>query len=193
MMDFIEKNISLRIFNYLRIRHGYSLRYNLVIPLATTAAVTGSLYYFKGDVRIVTSDGLVAGFSQILAILAPFYIASLAAVSTFVGQNGFDREFQMKDPLEIRHLYKGQWVTRALTLRQFLSLLFGYCSAMSMVLFLFSLITPFLVGELPVLSAAGQFWSWIALIGFLFAFFHMLVATLLGMYYLSDKMHRPED
>ncbi|WP_225028547.1 hypothetical protein [Xinfangfangia pollutisoli] len=99
----------------------------------------------------------------------------------------------MTDSLEIRHLDKGQWVIRELTMRQFLSLLFGYCSAISMILFLFSLIVPFLIGPDAKFEGASFLLQWVGFVIFLFLLFHMLVATFLGMYYLSDKMHRPEE
>ena len=192
MMSGIEKIIALRILNYWRVRHGYARQYNIFIPFFLTFVVSISILEFSTNLNFSGSNGLLGKFSQILAILAPFYIASLAAVTTFAAQTNFDEPFLMVSPPKISHFEQGQWIERLLTLRQFLSLLFGYCSVISFFLFLISIFVPSVF--LTEACCKSDLFYWgdrVFLIVFLFAFCHMLVATLLGLYYLCDKMHRP--
>jgi hypothetical protein len=141
-------------------------------------------------VNIFGEDGVVSKFSQILAILAPFYIAALAAVSTFSASSKFDEQLRMAAPPRIYLLDKGKWEERYLTLRHFLSMLFGYCAVVSFCLFFFTIFAPIVSEQLASAGVGIKFGSEFIFFTFLFTLFHMITATLLGMYYLSDKMHR---
>ena len=143
------------------------------------------------DPDIYGHSGLIAGFTQILGILAPFFIASLAAVATFAANELFDTKFQMVEALTLDRLERGQWRTRTLTVRQFLSLLFGYCGFVSLLLFLISLVAHVIApGVSIVLGGLSPALGTIFFVLYLFAFFHMMTATVIGIYYLSDRMHR---
>ncbi len=190
-MRFIERFVFLRNLNYLRVEHAYSRQFNLYIPAALTALFLGLIFGFSSEPNVFGPSGLLSGFSQLLAILAPFFIASLAAVATFAGNAIFDEKFQMEEPVKITILSQGRWVERHLTLRQFLSLLFGYCGVISLLLFLVTLVSPIIsMGVATALGKASGIIGNLVLIVFSFLFFHMITATLLGLYYLSDKMHR---
>lgn len=191
MLNFIEKTVFLRTLNYIRIEHGYRKQFHFVIPSVLSALILLPIFIFASDPNIFGQGGLLAGFSQLLAILAPFFIASLAAVATFAANETFDKKFKMAEPVQLNVLEKGKFKTRDISLRQFLSLLFGYCGVISLTLFLITLVGPI------ISSGLADFFGWwasclgkIFFILFVFIFCHMITATLLGLYYLSDKMHR---
>ncbi len=191
MLRVIEKTVFLRTLNYLRVEHSYRRQFNLILPLLFSALILAPIYAFASNPNIFGSDGLVAGFSQILAILAPFFVASLAAVATFAGNAQFDERFQMNEPVKLQVLERGQWRERHLTLRQFLSLLFGYCGVTAMFLFLVTLISPIISsGVAEAFGDVSGFAGVVFFAVFVFLFSHMLTATMLGLYYLADRMHR---
>lgn len=192
MTSFIETNVPLRIFGYLRIKHGYRMHYNIWIPGFLTGLFFVGAISIADELPSVGDKGLLGDFSQLLAILSPFYLAALAAVSTFGGKVNFDSPIEMKNPPEITHFVKGRWDTpKVLTTRQFLSLLFGYCAAVSIILFLVTVLS-----EKANAINVGAAWSarfyldYGISLSFLFVFFHMITASFLGIYYLSDKIHR---
>lgn len=190
-MKALEKHVFLRTLNYLRISHEYCVSFNVVFPSALTLFITLLLFFFGNDPNIYGKDGMLGGVASLLAILTPFYIASLAAVATFQGTGSFDEKFSMTKPVELKILERGQWKVMHLTTRHFLSMLFGYCSMASLALFLFTILAPIIAGKLSELF--GDFSNcvgWLGLTVFLFIFSHMLTTTILGMYFLSDRIHR---
>ena len=190
-MKFIEKSVFLRPLNYLRVRHEYAVRFNLIVPTAATTLFTLLLFRLSVDPDIYGHNGLIAGFTQMLGVLAPFFIASLAAVATFSANKLFDTKFRMKETLSLERLEKGTWRTRLLTVRQFLSLLFGYCGFVSLMLFLTSLIVPVIAPGISLLFGDwSQVFGLMFFVFYLFVFFHMMTATIIGIYYLSDRIHR---
>lgn len=190
-MKVIEQSIFLRPFNYLRVRHDYSVRFNLVVPMVLAAILCSIILGFSHDPNLFRDDGLIDGFTQLLGILAPFYVASLAAVATFGANKLFDEKFAMAEALTIERLESGQWKTRDLTVRQFLSLLFGYCAVISLVLFLFSLIGPVIApGVAQFVGPSAQVFGRLIFVCYMFVLAHMLTATIIGIYYLCDRMHR---
>lgn len=190
-MKILEKHVFLRTLNYLRISHEYSVSFNVVFPSVLTSLIMLLLLFLGNDPNVYGKDGMLGGIASLLAILTPFYIASLAAVATFQGTGAFDEKFSMAKPVELKILERGQWKVLHLTTRHFLSMLFGYCSMASLTLFLFTILAPIVAGKLSVLF--GDFSDcvgWIGLAAFLFVFSHMLTTTILGMYFLSDRIHR---
>lgn len=190
-MKILEKHVFLRTLNYLRISHEYSVSFNVVFPTVLTSAMMLLLFFLGDNPNIYGKGGMLGGVAGLLAILTPFYIASLAAVATFQGTGAFDEKFSMAKPVELKILERGQWKTMHLTTRHFLSMLFGYCSMASLVLFLFTILAPIIAGKLSELF--GDFSDcvgWVGLGIFLFIFSHMLTTTILGMCFLSDRIHR---
>lgn len=192
MKFFIEGSVFFRTLNYLRVKHPYAVRYNLVYPLLG-ALVHGLPAIIWGDVTsYYESEGVLASFVPVLSILAPFFIASLAAVSTFQGPRMFDETFKMNG--EVTLLVTGEggdWKSMGITPRHFLSLLFGYCSVASIALLAFVIFAPVLG---VVICSAWPSGSVMVLSGFflIFAFClcQLVLGTLLGIYYLADRIHR---
>jgi len=190
-MKILEKHVFLRTLNYLRISHEYSVSFNLVFPSVLALAIMLLLFFLGDDPNIYGKGGMLGGIANLLAILTPFYIASLAAVATFQATASFDEKFSMTKPVELQILDRGKWKAKYLTVRHFLSMLFGYCSMASLTLFLFTILAPIIAGKLSeLLGGSSDFVGWFGLAIFLFIFSHMLTTTVLGMYFLSDRIHR---
>ena len=124
-------------------------------------------------------------------ILPGFYIAALAAIATFQAPT-MDTALDGR-AATLKSSEHGIDSERKLTRRRFLCLLFGYLSFLSLILAL--------LGNLPgsvhplLLFSKEVVWEWGNLcrgvcLGLFGLFFMQLVSlTLLGLFYLSDRIH----
>ena len=192
MRAFIEGSVFLRTLNYLRVRHPFALRYNVSYP-AIGAVFIGLPSVIWGDaISYFNPDGVLASFVPVLSILAPFFIASLAAVSTFGGPEDFDEPFKMNEDVTLSVTGEGgDWVTLKVTPRHFLSLLFGYCSVVSIALLAFSIFAVVFKDIFCAILSKGEyiFFSTV-FVAYFFFLCQLALSTLLGVYYLADKVHR---
>ena len=88
-------------------------------------------------------------------------------------------------------LEKGERKDLNLNFRHFLSLLFGYCGLLSLALFLVSVLAQFLASSdlgLPFLMQCIL--EVVFLSAYFYFFFQLIFSTFLGIYFLSDKLHR---
>lgn len=186
----IEGSALFRVLNYLRISHHYSIRYNVVYPVISGTIGTCALVVSHKLGSVFIENGLLASFAPVLTVLSPFYIAALAATATFAGSKSIDRPFEMSEPVTLEIVGGGgDWEVIEVTPRHFLSLLFGYCATVSLLLLAFVLFSP----VVSVFLRTGVFSDIIAIFvvfGFLFLISQLVVSTLLGVYYLSDRLHR---
>lgn len=178
---------------YLRITHPIKPWFDLYIPVIMTALVFGVLMLLPGKVNLFGDAGLVAYVTQLLQMLIGFYIAALAAVATFpsaVLDQGF-----AGDPVMIRVKRRGRLKSIPINRRQFLSYLFGYLAFESLFLFLIGMSVSVLHNNIATLFTQ----SWIAagkpifIFIYLFLMSNLMVTTLLGLHYLTDRIHRPPD
>lgn len=192
MLDFVENFIFLRPLNYLRVSHNDARLYNVTLPAFFTALFALPLL-FVGEANFYGSKGLLEGVSGLLALIAPFYIAALAAVATFNGQANLDDQMKGVNPPSLTMRVKGKMTEpKILTLRHFLSLMFGYCSLLSLILFILNVAVRFYsdfdgMREVPHADILGVLF----LLAYGFFFMQLFVITVLGLYFLSDKIHRP--
>lgn len=192
MNRLLEYSLLLRSFNYLRVSHDYARRYNWYYPLALCVFSS----FFSVNLSTI-SDELASGdffrpLLPILTVIAPFYIAALAAVSTFSGNGKIDSPFQMANPVTIELRGEGgSWEAVDVSPRHLLSLLFGYCTSLSLFLLVFILFSPALPGiAYWLIGDKSQY----ALVGLVFPVIFFLAQlffnTLVGVYLLSDYLHR---
>lgn len=177
--------------NYLRAKHPSKVHYDWTIPLAVATLATLLFAMLPIRVNVFGEHGLVANGNGLLQILTGFYIAALAAVSTF-NSSVIEGKFVGVD-VTLDERIGDEPVKSPLNRRRFLSLLFGYLAFVSLGVYLF--------GSLAIGVAAGlstivhpPIHVWIKF-GFLFAYLaitmNMLTTTLLGLYYLSYRLHVP--
>lgn len=129
--------------------------------------------------------------STFVQILPGFYIGSLAAIASYANPN-MDNMMTTPTPYLEEPMTGGTRESR-LSRRRYLTLMFGYLSAISIIsaIFIFFVRLAYDVNIFPV----STFWYNIIYYPILFLFFvvfcQMLLITLFGIYYLADRMHRP--
>lgn len=147
-----------------------------------------------------TGDGSVSRHMiTVFAILPGFYIAALAAVATF---NREEMDFEMPDPAP-RMLMRSRGIDQEtiLTFRMFLSHMFSYLTALSFVaVFMFigaELLAPsvqLLIGKLPsdwtAVATCSLGLSYLLLTFWLAA--KIVLTTMIGLYFLAERIHRPD-
>lgn len=176
--------------SYLRIKNSQLIPYKLTIPLTLTSLFL--LSYIKSPIglNIFGENGLIDSINGLLGLLIGFYIASLAAVATFQNEN-LDKEIQGEKAL-LENIRGGSKYFEELTRRRFLCLLFGYCSFISIFLFLLGVFIK-LFSDVFVLIIYSEYHFFLVILFlalYMFVFFNLIVTTLLGLYYLTDRIHR---
>tara|TARA_R110000782_G_C14817047_1_gene413380 strand:+ start:3045 stop:3665 length:621 start_codon:yes stop_codon:yes gene_type:complete len=179
-----------RPLDYLRIKHAAKRKYDLFIPFWLSVILTGSLIVLPKSPVIFGEGGLLEITGSLLGILTGFFIASLAAVSTF-NKQGMDDEMP-GEPLILLVFERGEEVPKKISRRQFLCLLFGYLSFICVFLYLMGGAAMLTVDSMVLLikPALHSVAKWGFVFVYLLIFSNLLITTLLGLFYLSDRIHR---
>ena len=116
--------------NYLRIRHGHGIfrskqTYDFTLPVLLAVA-TGLIFKaFGTKFDIFSNTDLIKRIQDLLALMIAFYMAALAAVSTFE-RKGIDSRLPDEDALlRIRDSF-GNKQDKPLSYRQFIAYVFGF-------------------------------------------------------------------
>lgn len=178
--------------SYLRIEREDKVTDELIIPAVLTFISVGTLWYFSGKVPIFPDKGIISFIVNYLQIVSGFYIASLAAVATF-NKESMDKPMP-GIPVILPVTRKSKGRPETLSRRRFLCFLFGYLSLLSLVLYFSGsaliLLAPQVKLILPVEVLAAVKWSVVTV--YMFTTYNLLVTTLLGLYYMTDRIHRKE-
>ncbi|KZD04868.1 hypothetical protein [Oceanibaculum pacificum] len=173
--------------------------YTTWLPLALT--IFAVLFYalLPAKPTLVGTEGLVESLLTLVSTLPGFYFAGLAAVATF-GSTTMDHEMPAPAP-EVEMRVRGQQVPVKLTRRLFLSYLFSYLVILSFGLCFALMAINAFASSIDVFQAAigcwtGVAWPWLILkgaVGFVltFLFASMVVSTLHGVFFLTEKIHQP--
>src|SRR5262249_16773566 len=98
------------------------------------------------------------------------------------------------DPPRLRQKFRGEWIERQLTRRQFLCFLFGYLAFLTLLISIgaiaVNIVRPSLI-SLIVAKHWAVYLKFGSLFLFLFVFWNLVTTTLVGLFYLTDRMHRP--
>lgn len=175
---------------YLRISHPEKAKFDLILPVIFWAIACSALLSSDFVADAMTKLKILDSLGSFIGLLAGFFIASLAAVATF-GSEDMDEE--MPGPLTLAHVRNAVQHLEKLSRRRFLSFLFGYLAFLSLLLYVigvaFTIGYPYLVlahfGE-HAGFVFGVFWA-----VYSFILSTVLSNTLLGLFYLTDRMHRP--
>lgn len=183
----------LRPFSYLAINHPAKKVVDWRVPGFLTIVAMSVLVAGRGSINVWGPDGLVSVLQGLVQGLPGFYIAALAAVATFGRQTTLDSLIPEPTPT-IETWYGGGKIEIGLTRRRFLCLLFAHLTAVSVCISVFASFGRALAG--PIQRSMGAQWLDLAFyVGstvYVFFVFQMIVVTLWGLYYLSDKMHQPD-
>lgn len=176
--------------SYVRIEHPLKRRFDIYIPLVCTIALLVIFYVLPNQVSLLGERGFVSQMSGLLQILIGFFIASLAAVSTFQRDN-LDEPIE-GSPAELEMPVKGVRTRVKLTRRRFLCYLFGYLSLLSLILYMFGVAGEMFAANVALLLPAGVYslFRFGVLALYLFLLSNLFVTTLLGLHYMTDRIHR---
>ena len=124
---------------------------------------------------------IIADLMSLLGVLVGFYIAALAAVASFKSEI---LDGKLKGlPTTLNYRRGGKKDGEVLNRRRFICVIFGYCASMSVVLYLFGMC-------LLYANWGASIFLDIVVIVFLWGLSSLFIATLLGLHYLVDRMHR---
>ncbi len=196
IIDIVEGSSFLRPLNYLRVRNDYSFKYNWLYPIILSTVLFCGVYL--GAATDSPADLLTAinKYGSLLTVLFPFYFASLAATSSLRGVPALDEKFKMASEVTLRiKVAAEEYDTLALSPRDFVSLLFAYCTTVSLFLLVITFTTSGLIAVVEKLPMCASWVALAVLASITFLLSQLLVTTLLGVYFLSDYMvrHRPSD
>lgn len=165
---------------------GQSINGSIYILPLFLAAIMTTFIYFVGrtnptfNVFTHPAFGSISTFTQ---VLPGFYIAALSAIAAYTNP----RLDNMIGPSNV--LLVGIPLSR----RRYLTLLFGYLTAISIVaaLMVFFFQLSYLTKILRVSQTIFHFGYFSCVFLFFTIFFQMLILTFFGIHYLADRMHRP--
>lgn len=183
----------LRPFSFLTVRHPSKLPLwvNWAFPALLSGLVVGGVWWLKAPVNIYGEQGLLERILSFVQTLAGFYIAALAAVSSF---NSPHLDRVMPAPAPTMYIkYNGVLQSVQATRRRFLTSMFAYLTALSIVLSLMAMAVLVLAPAFKQLWPMAVVWLyWIGFTTFLFALFQMISVTFWGLFYLGERMLTPD-
>lgn len=186
----------LKAFGFLKIKYNDSnLNFILYyLPVFLSSLVAIFLFVVdsnsKQDINIFTQNSFDS-ISTFVQVLPGFYIASLAAIASYNNPN-IDNAMTGNPPY-LEEKVTGGTRKSKLSRRRFLTLMFGYLAAVSMIstIFLFFTRLSYDSSIFPVSYFSYNAVYYFLCLMFFFIFFQMVLITLHGIYYLADRMHRP--
>jgi hypothetical protein len=173
-------------FSFFRLRSADLRYFQFVFPTIGALSLLLGYHFFSVRLFSIKLESLVASATTLMGVLIGFYIAALAAVTSF--PNDSLNNVMSGDAPKMKERLGGSEV--ALTRRRFLSILLGYCAFISIFIFILGSISASvdLDTELPegVMHVITGTW-WFVYTWFLSSLF---VVTMLCLHYLIDRMHR---
>lgn len=171
-------------FRYLTIQHGLKSRFDWIWPGILTAITIIVFCLLPIQPKLFGDHGILQGIRDLIVLFSAFFVAALAAVATFARES-------LDDPMQGTSPRLGE---RELTRRQFVCYLFGYLAVLAFMLFLAIIVAEIGTPSLHVVLSPPLF-SWVKLITgtiFTLAFWNMMVTTLLGVYFLVERVNFDE-
>jgi hypothetical protein len=177
---------------YLRIAHPEKWKFDLGLPLILAAVFVLPIFSSTFVTDALGTFDIVGKLSSFLGVLTGFFIAALAAVATF-GKQEMDDPMPGEPPVRLEHKVNMETYFENLSRRRFLSFLFGYMAFLTLVLYIGGYV--YLIADKYWLAVAAPGWRTVIFRVFwclyVFALANLLSNTLLGLFYLTDRIHRP--
>ena len=175
---------------FLRLKSADLLFFQYIFP--TVGAVIAIIVFgIFSEWFSVEYGAMVASLNSFIGILIGFYIASLAAVTSFPSDI-LDSEMKGNTPTLTKSV-KGRKVIERLTRRRFLSILFGYCSLVSILIYIFGFLwlgIRISLNSPELLLSINGWLKWPFFAIYTWLCFSLITATLLALHYLIDRVHR---
>ncbi len=181
----------LTVFSFLRLRSADIFWYQWIYPTFGFVLAYGGSWLIDDGIFSFDGAKLISDINTLMGILIGFYIAALAAVSSFTNEN-LDKIMKGRAPT-LTSRRKGADIEEKLTRRRFLAVLFGYCASLSIFLYIFGVIAihvDFVQPDEPWLVKAVELAQEGAWIFYMWVLSSLLVVTLLSLHYLVERMHR---
>lgn len=163
--------------------------YEFVLPLVFSILFFG-VYLIWPRVFVHTILGNFAGsIFQLMVFVVPFHLAALAAFATFSSE-GLDQKLAGTNAqLRVWSNQDNDYFYKELTLRQYISLLFGYlCTIGVMYILAYLIVSNMNVKYL--LGGTYNFGYAALLFGCLLFVFHYVILTVYAITFLFDKVNR---
>jgi len=180
---------------YLGIAYPNKWRLDWLIPfvLGAVSAVVLAALALVHPLLIIGDGGLVSKIVSLVQSLPGFYIAALAAIATF-NRIDIDRPMPAPSP-RLNVLVRGRKVPIDLTRRRFLCVLLAFLTAESLVLVVGAIFAQTVAPTIRDLVADKFHFLclYIGLFFYLLFFWQMMVVTFVGLFYLGDRIHQPDD
>jgi hypothetical protein len=166
---------------YLWIRHELKGRFDWGWPFLLTAITMLMFWCLPVTPSILGEAGFLKGVRELIAHFAAFYVVALAAVATF-SRESLDLPIEGTTPT-----LNGKSLSR----RQFVCYLFGYLAVLSFALFLAAVFAQIIAPSARMELSAIALWWVKAVCGtiFAFGFWNMIITTMLGIYFLVERVH----
>lgn len=180
-----------RPIDYLRIVDQSKLRIDWAVPLFLAAFTALCFWFLPNKPQVFVKDGLLQQVGSFLSIMPGFYLAALAAIATF---NKEDMDEYLPEPTPtVKTLSNGVPIQMKLTRRRYLSLMFGYLTLVSLILFVGTIFVNACAESIKnaVNAPARQYVVVLFVLIFFSFFWHMIIVTFFGLYQLSDRIHQP--
>ncbi len=173
-------------FSFFRLRSPDLRYFQYVFPTITSIAILLGYRIMSEEVVTIKLGTFISSATTLMGVLIGFYIAALAAVTSFPSENL--NSIMSGDAPRMKERWSGEEV--ALTRRRFLSILLGYCAFLSIFIFVLGSISAAVdlssnIAE-PVRKFITGAW-WLVYTWFLSSLF---IVTMLCLHYLIDRMHR---
>lgn len=180
-------------FNYLRLTQHGKWIIDWVVPLAMVALMLWGVFTYLPNFDFHSEHGFISTMRSFVETLPGFYIAALTAVATFGRPEVMDTPVIPGD-IFIKQSLANSDAPILVTRRRFLCLLFAYLCALS--IFLTVLPAIAFAMKADVMAISNQMMVCWAERIYIFVYTtllaQMLVITLWGLYYLSDRIHQSE-
>lgn len=159
----------------------------MVFPAVGTVVLTSALLFWPAIPSPYASGGFLSSLQNLFAILGGFFVSALTLVATS-STPGLLQPLAGYPPVRL----KGQ--TAPLSRQRFLALLFGYLAFSSFTLYAIGFFATLLApGMKALLPAHLHIWvsgAFLALYNFWLS--HLFVSTMIGLYYFTDRLQRPD-
>ena len=185
-------------FSFLRLKNRDLRWYQFWHPSILLSAVVAFQFFYGDKFETVDRDKMIGDINSLMGVLFGFYVAALAAVSSFahknldISSNYLDKDIEGRG-VTLMHLRQGKVEYETVTRRRFILILFGYCATLSIFLYFLGLMNSHVTLSKQLSDSELQWWGYFSKFFWYFYLWMLLslfVTTLLGLYYLVDRMHR---
>ncbi|WP_309621938.1 hypothetical protein [Novosphingobium sp.] len=183
--------ILARPFAFILVRHDHLRTAMIAGSIVCASIATLALFVVDPTRKIFGSGSFIQAILPVFSSLPGFFIAALAAVATF---NRPELDVEMPDPApQLKLMTQGKKGFVKLTTRMFLSFLFAYLTSVAFlgiaVLIAGDLLAPG-ISRLISDEKAHLIIKVIFVLTALLITFNIVITTLVGMYFLAERIHR---